>query len=91
MSANALLTREPDEFSSSCLFISRYRLQRIYCPFQVICIKPIRNISKGEKKQVDKVLSWDTGTILYFIEGKLYPHHSFKLHSPRYFVMTGLE
>jgi hypothetical protein len=91
MSANALLRKSPDEFSSSCLFISKYKLQRVYCPFQVVCIKSIRNISEGEKKKVDKVLSWDTGTILYFIEGKLYPHHSFKLYLPLNFVLTGLD
>jgi hypothetical protein len=91
MSAKALLSRQPAEFSSSCLFISKFRLQRVHCPFQVICIKPVRNIKEGEKKQVDKVLSWDTGTILYFIEDKLYPHHSFNLQPPRYFVMTNLE
>jgi hypothetical protein len=86
-----LLSAEPSEFSDSCLFLSPFRLQRAYCPFQVVCIRTIRGIGDGERKWVDRVLSWDTGTILYSIQGKLYPHHHFSYRPPTQFVATGVS
>ncbi|WP_461492082.1 hypothetical protein, partial [Pontibacter sp. HJ8] len=90
MISNALLSPEPSRFSTSCLFLSRYRLQRAHCPFDVICIRPIRDISVGEKKQVVKVLNWGSGVILFFIKGKLYPHSHFSYKPPTQFVATGI-
>ncbi|MBJ6119006.1 hypothetical protein JAO76_12435 [Pontibacter sp. BT310] len=86
-----LLSAEPSEFSDSCLFLSAFRLQRAYCPFQVVCIKAIRSIEEGERKRVDKVLSWNTGTILFYIQGKLYPHHHFSYRPPTQFVATAVS
>ena len=91
MITNLLLSPEPSRFSDSCLFLSQYKLQRAQCPFEVICIKEIRKIRVGERLKVDKVLSWDTGTILYFIGGKLYPHHNFRFNPPTHFVLTNLQ
>ncbi len=86
-----LLKPEPNNFSNSCLFVSKYHIQRVYCPFKVLCTQNIRGIRKGEELQVDRILSWDNGTILYSIQSKLYPHHHFKYIPPYYYIITGLE
>lgn len=91
MLSKLLLSPEPSRFSNSCLFLSKYKLQRAHCPFDVICIKPIRDIGIGDRKQVDKVLSWDSVVILYFIKGKLYPHSHFSYKPPVQFVATGIK
>lgn len=86
-----LLNPEPSRFSDSCLFLSKYKLQRAYCPFEVVCTKAIRKLNEGEKLRVDRILSWDSGVILFFIQGKLYPHSHFSYKPPTQFVATGIK
>lgn len=86
-----LLNPESHSFSDSCLFMSKYKLQRVHCPFQVSCVKAIRDIKVGESKAVDKILSSDSGLLLYFIGGKLYPHNYFSYTPPTQFVATGIK
>ncbi|MFD3003093.1 hypothetical protein ACFS7Z_22210 [Pontibacter toksunensis] len=91
MITNLLLNPEPSRMDDSCLFMSKYKLQRAHCPFEVVCIKEIRKITVGEKLRVDKVLSWHSGVVLFFIKGKLYPHSHFSYRPPTQFVATGIK
>lgn len=68
--------------TESCLFITKGKLLRVRCPFTVQCIKSIRKIKKGEWVQVQGVEDWDSCTILYTINGKMYPHYCFHLYLP---------
>lgn len=66
----------------SCLFLSKRGIQRVICPFSVLCIKSIRTIRKGDWVQVEEVEDWDSFTILFTIKGKMYPHHYFCFYQP---------
>jgi hypothetical protein len=91
MNINLLLAAGPQGGADSCLFLSKDRLQRVFCPFQVVCVEPVRQVTPGDYKRVDKVLGWGYWTLLYFIEGKLYPHHFFRFQPPCLFTNVVIE
>src|SRR5688500_12928838 len=80
---------EPDD--QSCLFLNSFRLIRVNCPFQVICICTVIGFRTGDKVKVEKVLEGSDSTLLYQIHGKLYSHYYFQFKPPTSLVITKLK
>ncbi|ALI98926.1 hypothetical protein [Rufibacter tibetensis] len=80
---------EVDEYS--CLFLSKYKLDRVYCPFMVISKVDIHYFKPGDKVLVTRVTFSHEKVILYQVFGKLYPHFYFDYTQPTNLVLTRLK
>ncbi|KAA9331142.1 hypothetical protein [Adhaeribacter soli] len=76
---------------NSCLFLTKYKLIRVNCPFEVITAQDTISWNKGEKVVVDLVKEWDYNTLLFQVKGKLYPHRFFYYKPPTSLVIKGLK
>lgn len=55
-------------------------LRRLYCPFRVLCVIPVKGIGRNTWCYVEKVES-NLRTILdYHINGKRYPYRNFQIY-----------
>lgn len=64
----------------SCLFITgQGELQRIYCPFAVLCISDSSKLYQGFIYSVEAVREGLDRKILYEIEGRVHHHVNFRL------------
>lgn len=55
------------------------RLRRLNCPFMVICIDAVGELSEFKLYQVDSVKMTEHGKIVYDITGSFYFHSAFKI------------
>jgi len=53
-------------------FLSPKGLFKLVTPFEVICVKDIKNIKVGDKIIVAQVKSTNDGQLVYEIQGELY-------------------
>ena len=80
------LNIEVDEYS--CLFLSKFKLDRVYCPFQVTCKVSNVDFEPDQKVQVTKVTYSHEKVVLYEVFSKLYPHFYFDYKPPTQMVVT---
>jgi hypothetical protein len=76
---------------TSCLFLTKYKLVRVGCPFKVICIVAVEGFMEGDILVVDEVLRGSSNTLIYCINDRYYPHFHFTYKPPTNLVITRLK
>lgn len=80
-----------DVDENSCLFLSKFKLYRVSCPFQVICKVENKDFTPGQKVEVTQVVASHEKVVLFRVYGKLYPHSYFDYKPPTQLVITKLR
>ncbi len=75
----------------SCLFLTKYKLVRVTCPFKVVCIEAVGDLKVGDSVDVEEVLRGASNTITYCIKDRYYPHSHFSYKPPTNLVITRLK
>ena len=54
-------------------------IRQLYTPIKVLCIEPIGNIKIGISVYIDQIRTTRKDELIYFINGKEYPHSFFAI------------
>ncbi len=54
-------------------------LSRLYCPFTVQCLEPYNGLKKHYLYKVERVGVDERVHLVYFITGRAYPYHLFRI------------
>lgn len=65
--------------SSSLLVLGNAGLKRMYCPFRVICLRPVSSLFPGDVLFVAHVEQSPGLKLAYKISGKYYPYYFFEI------------
>ena len=56
-------------------------LKKLHCPFRVLCIRPVDHYGYNTVCYIEKVMEVEYNSICYIINGRLYPHHHFRIYT----------